>query len=1206
MQSSLNAIEAGSIAALHKEFLDAGHHSHADRALDLLNKYDTKEFVICFSGHFSAGKSSMINHLLSDNILPQSPIPTSANVVKLSSGEGYARVFFNEENPIEYKEPYDLTVIKDYCKDGDAINRVEISKNTSAIPKNVSILDTPGIDSTNDADRIMTESSLHTVDVLFYVMDYNHVQSEVNLNFLKELQEHGKSVYIVINQMDKHKEEELSLDQFKHSINKMLKEWNISPEGIYYTSVLHENIPFNQFNRLKDELHKLMNSPINIVDKTIRKSIYVLIEQHIEWLNDINLDRKADITNQLDELKSDSIDYNEMQYKKDRVEMLQKLETKSEQDFKKIINSTLDNAYLMPADIREKADAFLESQKKGFKVGILSTRKKVEMEQNKRLDTFFDSLMKAMEASIEWKLKEKITAFAKDYDINQVALLNEIQSLAIPYNKQRLVDLIKPGATMTGEYLLVYSEDIANDIKRLAKQSSVTLSNKIQLAIHENIKMEIETLTRELDFVDQVENLEHALMELDKEINFKKSQLQELISSPLSNSSLLQQSRNLLKHRLSQITFSTGEIRYSKKKQQSISKPNAIQDSNDHIKPTLSKVLAIETIDDALQLIEELPGFKTIEDDLKRKKERLHNKRYTVALFGAFSAGKSSFANALLGEQVLPVSPNPTTAAINKISPSTTEHKHRTIMVKFKSEETVLQDVKNVIDTNIVNISDHLEWLRNISEENIDIDQKQSSFLTAISDGYDVVYSNLGKEVIIPFNEFSDYVSKESLACYVEWMELFYDCPLTKQGITLVDTPGADSINARHTNISFEYIKQADAILFVTYYNHAFSKADRDFLVQLGRVKDAFSLDKMFFIVNAADLAKDEQELELVTSYVSDQLQNFGVNSPKMFPISSHKAIQEKQGKEINSQSGITPFEDRFYRFINQELMEILIRSSYYDIERAKELLKKHLETAKLNFDDKQALQVKYREDKNKIVEAINNANISSYKNEIIQKIEKQTYYVKQRTSIQFNDRFKEFFNPATIRSNGAQAKSELEKCLNNLLESLGFELAQEFRAVSLRLEFFINNKAYEINDYLDYLSKQVETGIALPNIEKTDIETPLFKSAFTELDRTVFDKVLGLFKNTKAFFEKNEKEKMKEELYSSLNKYIDTYVNENDQLLQDHYLHEWNQIVEGLKQKSIKTIETYYEGFNYSLTNLVDVDQFQLTLENLEKLKLN
>ncbi|UTW70994.1 dynamin family protein [Anaerobacillus sp. HL2] len=41
-----------------------------------------------------------------------------------------------------------------------------------------------------------------------------------------------------------------------------------------------------------------------------------------------------------------------------------------------------------------------------------------------------------------------------------------------------------------------------------------------------------------------------------------------------------------------------------------------------------------------------------------------------ISLFGAFSAGKSSFANAILGENVLPVSPNPTTATVSTVTRS--------------------------------------------------------------------------------------------------------------------------------------------------------------------------------------------------------------------------------------------------------------------------------------------------------------------------------------------------------------------------------------------------------------------------------------------------------------------------------------------------------------------------------------------------------
>src|SRR5690625_6957925 len=124
--------------------------TNSNKVIDLYDKLQSEQFIISFSGHFSAGKSSIINYILGKDVLPNSPIPTSANIVKVSSGEGVARVFFNEEQPVEYKEPYDIDMIKDYCMDKDTISRIEISTSVTLFPTNSIFLDTPGIDSEDD------------------------------------------------------------------------------------------------------------------------------------------------------------------------------------------------------------------------------------------------------------------------------------------------------------------------------------------------------------------------------------------------------------------------------------------------------------------------------------------------------------------------------------------------------------------------------------------------------------------------------------------------------------------------------------------------------------------------------------------------------------------------------------------------------------------------------------------------------------------------------------------------------------------------------------------------------------------------------------------------------------------------------------------------------------------------------------------------
>src|SRR5699024_10933559 len=175
----MNTISNEQFATLYEHMKENNDKVNADKIIDLYEKKQKNEFNVSFAGHFSAGKSSMINYLLGKDVLPKSPIPTSANIVKITSGEGVARIYFTEETPVEYKEPYDIDMIKDYAIDKDTIKRIDISTSDHILPAQCSLLDTPGIDAADDADRLMTESSLHLVDVLYYVMDYNHVQSEV-------------------------------------------------------------------------------------------------------------------------------------------------------------------------------------------------------------------------------------------------------------------------------------------------------------------------------------------------------------------------------------------------------------------------------------------------------------------------------------------------------------------------------------------------------------------------------------------------------------------------------------------------------------------------------------------------------------------------------------------------------------------------------------------------------------------------------------------------------------------------------------------------------------------------------------------------------------------------------------------------------------------------------------------------------------------
>ncbi|WJV28267.1 dynamin family protein [Rossellomorea sp. AcN35-11] len=73
------------LTAYHDAFLQNGDEERAAKIERLAEKLHKDELILAFCGHFSAGKSTMINHLMGEEILPSSPIPTSANLVKGAS-----------------------------------------------------------------------------------------------------------------------------------------------------------------------------------------------------------------------------------------------------------------------------------------------------------------------------------------------------------------------------------------------------------------------------------------------------------------------------------------------------------------------------------------------------------------------------------------------------------------------------------------------------------------------------------------------------------------------------------------------------------------------------------------------------------------------------------------------------------------------------------------------------------------------------------------------------------------------------------------------------------------------------------------------------------------------------------------------------------------------------------------------------------------
>lgn len=143
--------------------------------------------------------------------------------------------------------------------------------------------------------------------------------------------------------------------------------------------------------------------------------------------------------------------------------------------------------------------------------------------------------------------------------------------------------------------------------------------------------------------------------------------------------------------------------------------------------------------------------------------------------------------------------------------------------------------------------------------------------------------------------------------------------------ITIVDTPGTNSIIAEHQVITEGFIHRAEFVFFVTSADHPFTESERAFLQLLkgkwGR--------KILFILNKIDL-KNEEELKEITDFIEKNFYRLFAFEPKIIAVSTKDAYNAKISgdSELLKRSNIEEVEDFTFEKMDYETkMDLKIMS---------------------------------------------------------------------------------------------------------------------------------------------------------------------------------------------------------------------------------------------------------------------------------------
>lgn len=262
----------------------------------------------------------------------------------------------------------------------------------------------------------------------------------------------------------------------------------------------------------------------------------------------------------------------------------------------------------------------------------------------------------------------------------------------------------------------------------------------------------------------------------------------------------------------------------------------------------------------------------------------VQNGEFVIVVVGEFSAGKSTFLNALMGEKYLPSFTSETTATINYL-------KHIGKSPNGRGLEVVYKDKKRGVEYG-------------------EATQQDIEKFVSTSSTTDVV------------NE-------------VEYVNLFLDSPYLEKGVMLVDSPGLNGVAEGHREVTENQIEKSHACIFMFNSTQPGKKSDFEVLSKLTK-----KFNTIILVLNQIDKIKRDEETveEVVDRLKRDYSKQFeGAPIPEIWPIAAYPALvanssqkleyPDNSGKRNHTEedcarflevSRIEPFKNRLWKFLTQ------------------------------------------------------------------------------------------------------------------------------------------------------------------------------------------------------------------------------------------------------------------------------------------------
>ncbi len=257
-------------------------------------------------------------------------------------------------------------------------------------------------------------------------------------------------------------------------------------------------------------------------------------------------------------------------------------------------------------------------------------------------------------------------------------------------------------------------------------------------------------------------------------------------------------------------------------------------------------------------------GEQSISTAAREWGRKIEQNRFHLVVVGQFKRGKTSVLNALLGDEVLPVSVLPLTSVVT--------------LLRYGERPSAVAHLAS------------------------------------------------GGETTLRVDDLAEYVTESGNPRNIKgvnYVEVYYPSAYLRYGVTLIDTPGIASVHVHNTQVAYDFLPRIDAAIFVTSPEPPLTSAEIEFLADLRE-----QVGRIFVVMNKADLPEAvhlEQVLAFTRESLPAGLSPspiFTVSAQRALEAkrTGNAALLEA--------SGFRPLEFELGRFLRDEKAGVLARST--------------------------------------------------------------------------------------------------------------------------------------------------------------------------------------------------------------------------------------------------------------------------------------